>query len=89
MTALSLQLPDYLAEASQKAALQLGVSRASFIRLAIVHELKHLEAKLEREAMAHSFAVLRNDAVYLADIQEIEEHLNASLPDEPEAWWEK
>ncbi len=89
MTALSLQLPDYLAEASQKAARTLGVSRTSFIRSAIIEKLKHLEATLERDAMARSFTALPSSTDYLTELQEIEECLNTPLPDEPEEWWKK
>jgi hypothetical protein len=52
MTALSINLPNQLAEASQQAAEALGISRTQFIRQAVIHELANFHAQRERELMA-------------------------------------
>lgn len=89
MTALSINLPDDLAKASQEAAHRLGMSRSNFIRMAILHELQKLQAKLEEEAMAKSMVAMENSAQYMKEAEEIDAYLNTSLPDEKEQWWKK
>lgn len=89
MTALSLQLPDNLAKASQKAAQKLGVSRSEFIRQAIVHELEHLKTRLELEAIASSFEAMKKNKHYQQETEEMDKNWNDALPDDTEEWWKK
>jgi metal-responsive CopG/Arc/MetJ family transcriptional regulator len=89
MTTLSISVPATLAQASQDAAQQLGVSRTQFIRLAITHELKNLERELEQEAMAKSMTAMKNSKAYLLEAEEITSQLNSTLPKEKSKWWAK
>lgn len=89
MAALSLILPDKLAEASQKAARKLGVSRTQFIRQAIVHELQNLQAQLELESMAKSFSAMKKHSDYLQEMNEIDKVFSTDLPNDKEQWWKK
>ncbi len=89
MTILSLSLPNSLAQASQEAALKLGVSRTQFIRIAITHEIKNLEANLEQEAMAKSMVAMQNSKAYLLEAEEISEKLNSTLSKDKNKWWTK
>lgn len=89
MSALSIQLPDELAKASQNAARKLGVSRSQFIRQAIIHELQSFREKFEREAIAKSMAALHKSDSYLKVSEELENLLNNPLPEEQDQWWIK
>ena len=90
MTAISINIPEALAQASQEAAQQLGISRNQFIRLAIAHELKQLRAQQEQQAMAKAFKIMESSPDYLTESQEIDKNLNTILPDEDEEnWWKK
>ena len=89
MTALSIHIPDDLAKASQEAARKLGMSRSSFIRTAILHELQKLKSQFEQEAMAKSLALMQTNQQYLQELEEIETYLNTPLPDDGENWWKK
>ncbi len=89
MTTLSISLPEPLAQASQEAALKLGVSRTQFIRIAITHEIKNLESSLEQRAMAKSMIAMKNSKDYLIEAEEIIEMLNTTLPKDKDRWWEK
>src|SRR5579872_4953220 len=73
MTALSLHLPDKLAQASTEAAYSLGISRTEFIRQAIEHELKNLRIQQELEAIVKSFASMKKHPDYLKEMEEIDE----------------
>lgn len=90
MTAISINIPDALAQASQEAAHQLGISRNHFIRLAITHELKQIRIQQEQQAMAKAFKIMESSPDYLAESKEIDKNLNSILPDEDEeGWWKK
>lgn len=89
MAALSIQLSDDLAIASQHAAQKLGVSRSHFIRQAIEHELQSFQERSEREAMAKSMVALRKSQTYLEESEELDELLHSSLPEEQDQWWTK
>lgn len=89
MTALSIHVPDKLAKASQKAARTLGVSRAEFIRQAIIHELENLRVRMELETMAKSFTAMKKHPDYLSEIEDFEGDLNNNLPVDKEEWWKK
>ena len=87
-TALSIHLPFNLAQASQKLAKQLHMSRTQFIRMAIEHEIKNWQVKQEQMAMAKSFALMNKNEDYLAESDEIMGGLNESLDNE-EPWWKE
>ncbi len=50
MTAISLKLPDDLAQESKSIADKIGISRTELIRQALRHELDKIEAQLEQLA---------------------------------------
>jgi metal-responsive CopG/Arc/MetJ family transcriptional regulator len=89
MTALSINLPDKLAEDSQQAAEVLGISRTQFIRQAVVHELEVFHAQREREMMAKAFVKMKKDPDYKKELQSIESNLDTQLQDEGKEWWKK
>lgn len=90
MTSISINIPETLAQASQEAAQELGISRNHFIRLAITHELKQIRAQQEQQAMAKAFKIMESSPEYLAESKEIDQSLNTILPDEDEEdWWKK
>ena len=67
----------------------IGVSRTQFIRIAITHEIKNLEASLEQEAMAESMKAMKKSKAYLLEAEEIMEGVNTNLPKDKNKWWEK
>lgn len=87
MTALSINLPDKLAQASQVAAHKLGISRTSFIRQAIQHELDALQRETEQTEIANTLLALQNDPDYLKETQQWQNTNLTDLPDELEEWW--
>jgi predicted transcriptional regulator len=87
MAALSLHLPDDLAQASLSAAHELGISRASFIRQAIIHELGNLAIKQEQADIIKSYKAMNSTPDYLKESEIIDFALNANLPSESENWW--
>ncbi len=87
MNTLSINFPDDLVEASQRAAEELGISRTQFIRQAVVHELKNYRKQRELKAMATAFAAMNKHPEYLKESKEIEENLNTLLPEEADQWW--
>lgn len=89
MTTLSIILPDNLAEASQRMAEELGLSRTEFIRRAIKHEIKQVKAKMEEQAMAKSLLAMKQDMQYSQLSDEITTYFVADLPDEEDDWWNK
>ena len=89
MTTFSISLPDALAKASQETAKQLGLSRTEFIRRAIIHELKELQLKMEKEAMVKSFLAMKTNKDYLNESNEIIESWDSVLPKDKEEWWSK
>ncbi len=87
MIALSIKLPDTLAEASRATARKLGMTRSEFIRRALTHEIEQVEAKLERRALAESLANMgRNWHASLA-AEQLDQAMDESLPHEKENWW--
>lgn len=87
MIALSIKLPDALAEASRVTARKLGMTRSEFIRQALAHEIEQVEAKLERQALAQSLASMgRNWQASLA-AEQLDRAMDESLPQEKENWW--
>jgi hypothetical protein len=82
-------LPETLADASEKAAHQLGISRTAFIRQAIIHELTNLQIQLETKAIVDSFSAMKTDKDYIEESTLIESALNTKLPRETTQWWKK
>ncbi|OGT64472.1 MAG: hypothetical protein A3J38_05795 [Gammaproteobacteria bacterium RIFCSPHIGHO2_12_FULL_45_9] len=89
MSAISIHLPDKLAEYSQKVAVKLHMSRAQFIRMAIEHELSRWKAEQEQLAIAKSFAAMRGHKRYLHEAMDIMDELNAPLNKDKGQWWKK
>jgi len=89
MTALSINLPSGLAEASQQIARKLGISRMQFIRVAIAHELQRVEKQLAQEEMAKAFDAMRTHSEYLREIEELDAGFSTKLPEEKNEWWKK
>jgi len=88
MTALSIIVPDELAEDSSLIAKKMHISRSQFIRLAIENEVKAFRLMKEQEDMVVGFKALKEQASYLDEINDIEQ-LDVHLKDEGEFWWKK
>lgn len=88
MAAISLKLPDDLAQESKIIAEKIGITRTELIRQALRHELDTIEAWLERTAMAEALKVMRNDSAYIQKSETLCEGLTKTLPEEPENWWQ-
>lgn len=88
MTAISLKLPDDLAQESKSIADKIGISRTELIRQALRHELDEIEARLERAAMAEALQTMRDDSAYIQESEAVDEELKEALPEEPENWWQ-
>jgi metal-responsive CopG/Arc/MetJ family transcriptional regulator len=88
MAALSINLPDPIAKASNEVAKRIGISRTEFIRQAIIHELKIVESKFELEEMVKSFNSIKTSKKYHNEVI-ILENLDSELPLEENEWWNK
>jgi metal-responsive CopG/Arc/MetJ family transcriptional regulator len=88
MTALSIIIPDALAQDSTLIAKKMHISRSQFIRLAIENEVKAYQVKREQQAMLAGFRAIKRHATYLEEIDELEQ-LDVKLKDEDEAWWKE
>lgn len=89
MTAISILLSDQLAKDSQRVAKALGISRALFIRQAIIHELQYVKAQAELKQMATALSSMKSDLESTQEATEIEEGFNEPLPKEDDEWWVK
>lgn len=89
MSAISILLPDWLAKDSQRVARKMGISRALFIRQAIIHELQSVEAQTELKQMAIALSKMKSNLEYMKEANEIEEGFNETLPEEKQKWWLK
>ena len=89
MTAISIELPDDLAEASLEIARELGLSRAELIRRAVVHEIEQARGTVERRAIAESLRVMGADPDARAAAQDLDAALDESLPLEEDNWWSR
>ena len=87
MTALSIKLPDELAESSRQIARRIGISRSELIRRALVHEIEAVQASLERQAMAQSLRLLAQRPEDLAAAEALDEALSEPLAGEGDEWW--
>ena len=65
MTALSIVVPDELAQDSSLIAKKMHISRSQFIRLAIENEIKSYRLKRDQNQMAIGFKALKQHASYL------------------------
>ncbi|NCT56410.1 MAG: hypothetical protein GW760_01680 [Legionella sp.] len=88
MAALSIMVPDALAEDSLWIAKKMHISRSQFIRLAIEHEIKAYRLMREQQEMVAGFKALKQHADYLDEINDLEQ-LDVNLKDEGEFWWKK
>ncbi len=88
MIAISLKLPDHLARESKEIADRIGITRTELIRRALRHELAHIEAQLEREAMAKALRTMRDDPAYVREGRVLDDGLSEALPEETGRWWE-
>jgi metal-responsive CopG/Arc/MetJ family transcriptional regulator len=86
MKALSIHLPNKLADASQQAAKELGISRTEFIRRAVVHELQVYRQQREEQAITKAFKVMEASPTYTAFSFDLDED-DDLLPDEKDQWW--
>lgn len=88
MTALSIVVPDKLAEDSSLIAKKMHISRSQFIRLAIENEIKAYRLMREQQDMVVGFRALKQQASYLDEMNELEQ-LDVNLKDEGEFWWKE
>ena len=82
MAAISLHLPDALAQESKQVAEKIGVIRTELIRQALWHELDSIEARFEREAMAAALETMRSDTSYQQISGAIDEGLAEKVAEE-------
>ncbi len=87
MTALSIKLPDELAETSRRIAEQIGISRSEFIRRALMHEIESTKARLERQGMAESLRLMGQSRTGLAESETLDEAFGEPLYDDEDGWW--
>ena len=89
MIAISLKLPDELAEESKRLAAQIGISRTELIRVALQREMENIRRRQEQEAMAESLAAVAKDPAYLREVRLLDETLSEKLADDSgEDWWQ-
>lgn len=89
MTTLSITLPDQLAKASQVVAGSMGISRSEFIRLAVAHELKAYQARIEEKAMVDSMLAMKSSKNYQSELETLMNDFGADLPEDKDEWWKK
>jgi predicted transcriptional regulator len=87
MIAVSLKLPDELAEESKRLASQIGITRTELIRRALQHEMARIKRQQEQADMAASLRAMRQNDAYLEETRLLDEALPDPVPDEPEDWW--
>ncbi len=84
MKALSIKLPEELAEQSRQVARRLGITRSELIRQALVHEIDQVQAGLERRAMAQSLHAMGGA---VDETEALDRALDETLPEEKDGWW--
>lgn len=87
MSALSIELPDELADASRAIAQRLGLTQSELVRRALTHELEQIQSGWELDAMAASFEAMRQDPAYIAEAEALDLGLGTPLPEEADEWW--
>jgi metal-responsive CopG/Arc/MetJ family transcriptional regulator len=85
MIALSIKLPEDLAEQSRRVARKLGITRSELIRQALVHEIDQVQAGLERRAMARSLQAMAAGAS--RESEALDRAFDETLVEETEGWW--
>ena len=86
MTALSIVVPDVLAQDSSWIAKRMHISRSQFIRLAIENEIKAYRLMIEQQKMAAGFRALKQQDSYLTEMDDLEQ-LDVNLKEEGDLWW--
>ena len=84
MKALSIKLPEELAEQSRQVARRLGITRSELIRQALVHQIDQVQAGLERRAMAQSLHAMGGA---VDETEALDRALDETLPEEKDGWW--
>ncbi len=87
MNALSIELPDELADTSRVVAQRLGLTQSELIRRALVNELEKIQSDWELDTMVASFEAMKLDPAYLAEAEELDTGLETPLPEEADEWW--
>ena len=87
MSALSIELPDELADTSQVVAQRLGLTQSELIRRALVKELEKIQGGWELDALVASFEAMKRDPAYLAEAGAWDAGLETPLPEEADEWW--
>ncbi len=87
MIALSIKLPESLAEASRRLAGKLGISRSELIRRSLEHEITSVEAALERSAMAEGFRAMSNNIAAGREAEALDDGFAEALPEDQDGWW--
>ncbi len=87
MIALSVKLPESLAEASRQLAGKLGISRSELIRRSLEHEISSVEAALERSAMAEGFRAMSKNTDVIKEAEALDNGFAEALPVDKDGWW--
>ena len=88
MAAISIALPDSLANMSQVIAKKLQISRSQLIRVALEHEIQAFLKRQEQEALVKSFNAMKKHSDYLQESETIMTGLNTEYSDdEGDDWW--
>lgn len=88
MAAISLKLPDNLAQESKTVSEKMGITRTELIRQALRHEIDRIEADIERASMAEALKTMSDDAFYIQESEALSDGLSELLPQEPDNWWQ-
>jgi predicted transcriptional regulator len=87
--ALSIELPEELAQASLEIARELGLSRTELIRQAVVHEIAQARGTVEQRAMAESLRAMGADPSARRLAEELDAAMDTPLPPEEDGWWSR
>ena len=88
MKSLLLSFPEFLISESDKAAVQLGVSRSEFIRQSVIHELKKLAKRTRENNIISSFDAMKKSDVYLKESVILDDGLVEEINiGEDDGWW--
>lgn len=88
MTAISIELPDDLAQSSLEVARGLGLSRSELIRQALERELDQVRAVGERRGIAGALRAMTTDRAVSALADDLDAGLTEGLPAESDGWWQ-
>jgi metal-responsive CopG/Arc/MetJ family transcriptional regulator len=88
MKSLLLSFPEFLISESDKAAVQLGVSRSEFIRQSVIHELKKLAKRTRENNIISSFDAMKKSNNYLKESTILDDGFVEEINiDEDDEWW--